>query len=466
MTGGTTLDGWRRLGRVLTRPVDIMPLVLFRVLFGFLLFLEAAGSIATGWVTEVYVVPEYAFPHVGFGWIRPLPGAGMYVYYALMAVPALLVMIGAHFRPALVVFTAMWALVYLGQTTSYNNHYYLMILLCVLLNATPANADLSLDAERGRVRRSSTCPRWCIGIFVAQVAIVYFYAALAKFDADWLAARPVEIWLRAKQDYPVLGPLYVQPWFKWFVVYGGILFDGLVVPLLLWGRTRWLAVGLSVFFHLFNSYTFRIGIFPYLGIGFCVFFFSGEGMRQWLRTTRLRRFCAAPGTESTAAAVTTSAPTVVLVAYFALQILLPLRHHLYEGNPHWTEQGHRMSWHMMLRTKSGTAVMRVVDRKTGETWTVRPRDMLSPKQSERVATRPDMMWRFSRYVRERYEREGRDVVVYADTRVSLNGRRLQPLFDADIDLSRAPWPWLAPLPWLEPLHEDVGAAVRDVDRGR
>lgn len=448
MTGGTALRRW------LEQPVDNMPLVLFRIVYGLLLLLESAGSIATGWVREVYVEPVYAFPHIGFGWLRPLPGGGMYAYYAAMAVPAFLVMIGAWFRPALALFTAMWAGVYLGQSTSYNNHYYLMILLCVLLFLTPANADLSVDAARGRVRRSASCPRWCIAIFVAQIAIVYAYAAIAKITPDWLAGRPVAIWFRARQDYPVIGPLYGKEWFRSFVVYGGILFDATVVPLLLWRRTRWLAVGLAVFFHLFNSITFRIGIFPYLGIGLCVFFFPGEEMRRRLRSTRLAAHLAS-GEEEPERLAMGGGLALFLAIYFALQLGLPLRHHLYPGNPHWTEQGHRWSWHMMLRTKSGTATMRVVDRRTGESWMLRPREMLSAKQADRVATRPDMLWRFARYVRERYQREGRDVAVYADTAVSLNGHPAQPLVDPAVDLSRAPWTWLAPLPWLVPFAGDM-----------
>lgn len=432
-----------------------MPLVLFRIAFGLLLFLEAAGSIVTGWVTEVYVEPEYAFPHMGFGWLRLLAGNGMYFYYAAMAVPALLVMLGAHFRPALAVFAAMWICVYLGQTTSYNNHYYLMILLCGLLLLTPAHADLSRDAARGRLRRSAVCPRWCIAIFVAQVAIVYSYAAIAKISPDWLAGRPVAIWFRAKQHYPVLGPLYGEQWFQWFVVYGGILFDAAVVPMLLWRRTRWLALGLASFFHLFNSVTFQIGVFPYLGIALCLFFFPGENMRRRLRATRLAPHVAAPGYGGTGRIHLGGITAVFLAVYFTLQLTMPLRHHLYPGNSHWTEEGHRWSWHMMLRTKSGTVVMRVVDRNTGETWTVRPREMLRGKQADRVATRPETLWRFARYVRARYERQGRDVAVYADTTVSLNGHPAQRLVDPQVDLSRAPWTWLAPLPWVVPFAGDV-----------
>ena len=433
-------------------PVDNAPLVLFRVVFGFLCFLEAAGSIFTGWVSETYAIPAYTFPHIGFGWLSFLSGPWMYGYYALMSIPAALVMLGIYYRASLAWFTLMWAGVYFGQTASYNNHYYLLLLLCLLLLPTPAAADASFDALRGRVRRSAYCPRWCIGILVAQIAIVYFYASFAKFDPDWLAGRPIAIWFRAKSHYPVLGPLYGQEWFRWFVVYGGILFDGLVVPLLLWSRTRWLGVALSVGFHLFNSVTFQIGIFPYMGIAFCLLFFPGEPIRNYLRSTRWRDYFAdgAPGVSTLAAPGRWFA--IVVAVYFFLQIALPLRHLLYPGNSHWTEEGHRMSWHMMLRTKSGRMTMRIVDRESGEEWRVAPGEMLSKKQARRVAGRPDMLWRFARVLRNRYAAEGRDVAVYADTRVSLNGHRAQALIDPKVDLSRAEWTWIEPLSWIVPLE--------------
>ena len=62
-------------------------------------------------------------------------------------------------------------------------------------------------------------------------------------------------------------------WLKWALAWGGLLFDAAIVPLLLYRRTRIFAVVLSIFFHLFNSYTFRIGVFPYLALSLLVFFF-------------------------------------------------------------------------------------------------------------------------------------------------------------------------------------------------
>jgi len=440
-----------RILRWLFEPVDNTALILFRVLFGLLCFLESAGAIATGWVRENLVEPTVQFPLIGFEWARPLPGWGMYAYFALMAACALLVMLGRWFRPALAAFTLLWTGTYLMQTVSYNNHYYLLILLCLLLLPTPADAWLSLDARRDPTRRGVTCPRWCLAMFQAQIAIVYSFAALAKLDADWLAGRPLRIWLNAKTDYFLIGPLYDEAWLRWAMVYGGILFDALVVPLLLWRRTRLLAVALAVVFHLFNSFTFRIGIFPYLGIGFCLFFFPGEALRRRFLPHKPPAASAAPRVGSRERWI-----AAALGAYLAVQILLPLRHLLYAGPVHWTEEGHRMAWRMMLRTKSGTITFRVRETASGREWAVDAREHLSAKQAARLATHPELIWQFAQHLRRHYAAQGvAPIEVYAGGRVSLNGRRAQPLVDPRVDLAAQPWPLLSAVPWIVPLQEEA-----------
>jgi hypothetical protein len=438
-----------RLRSWLFAPVDNAPLIAFRIAFGLLAWVESFGAILTGWVSDVFVQPLYTFPHIGFGWLAAFHGPAVYAHYALMSVPAFLVMVGAYYRAAIVAFTAMWAVTYFAQTTAYNNHYYLLLLLGILLSLMPANAFASWDARRDAGLRSSLCPRWCIAILAAQVAIVYFFAALAKLNPDWLGGHPIAIWLGSKTHYPVLGPLYEKEWLRWMIVYGGIAFDALVVPLLLWKRTRWLAVGLSLFFHLFNSYTFRVGIFPYLGIAFCVLFFPGEQVRRLL----FRRAAPAPPGFVAPSRRLQNLVLTFLTVYLTLQIALPLRHWLYPGNVDWSEEGHRMSWRMMLRNKTGSASFRVVDAASGESWRVDTGQLLGAKQASRIATRPDMLWRFARILRDRYAREGRDVEVHVSTRVSLNGRPPRPLVDPDIDLARAPWRWIAPQPWILPLDD-------------
>jgi vitamin K-dependent gamma-carboxylase len=436
-------------------PVDNTPLVLFRIVFGILIALESAGSIATGWVHNNLIAPRVAFPMIGFDWVRPLPGAGMLAYYALMAACGLLVMLGRFYRASLAVFTVLWSATYVMQTVSYNNHYYLILLLALLLLPMPAHAWASLDARLDPALRSVTCPRWCIAALVAQTALVYGFAAIAKLDADGLAGRPLEIWLTNRADR-LLGPLFVQPWMKWVLAYGGLVFDALLVPLLSWRRTRVFAFALAVVFHLFNSYTFRIGVFPYVGIALCLFFFPGEELRRRFMPRK-------PPVIQGPRAPTAAAPRLsgrrrlllgALAVYFALQLALPLRHLLYPGNVHWTEEGHRMSWHMMLRSKEGQIEFHVFHAPSGRRWNVLPQEFLTEKQVRRVATRPDVIWQFAQFLKQHYAEQGiAPVEVRASSRVSLNGRPPQPLVDPNIDLAAQEWSFFRPSPWIIPLAD-------------
>jgi hypothetical protein len=49
----------------LFEPIDNAPLIVFRVLFGFLLAAEAWGAIATGWLSYTFVKPSFTIHHIG-----------------------------------------------------------------------------------------------------------------------------------------------------------------------------------------------------------------------------------------------------------------------------------------------------------------------------------------------------------------------------------------------------------------
>lgn len=434
----------------LWQPVDNAPLIVFRWLFGLLLFLETAGAIATGWVKKNLIDPTVQFPFIGFEWLTPLPGNGMYFYYGTMAALGLLVMVGLYYRLSMGLFTILWWGSYLMQKASYNNHYYLLLVLCFLMLLVPANAYASVDVKRKPALRSYSCPRWCLVIFVGQMGIVYTYAALAKISADWLAGIPVGIWFSAKSHFYVIGSLLQQEWFQWLVVYGGIAFDLLITPLLLWRRTRVYAFAAAVFFHLFNSAVFHIGIFPFLALALCLFFFPPETIRRIFLRSKPSLQESGPLTGQTYPQ--SKLLLFVLSFHFLVQLLLPMRPWFYPGNANWTEEGHRMSWHMMLRSKSGTAQFKVVA--DGQTFWVSPASYLTTKQQGSVATRPDMLWQFSQYLEQQYKNKGyQQVEVYAHSMVSLNGRPPQLLIDPETNLADVPWPYFAPAPWILPLQE-------------
>jgi hypothetical protein len=146
---------------------------------------------------------------------------------------------------------------------------------------------------------------------------------------------------------------------------------------------------------------------------------------------------------------------VLVLAYALVQVLMPLRHWLYPGTVHWTEQGHRFAWHMMLRTKRGSARFFVHHPALPEPVEVDPRSRLSPRQRRKMPTHPDMVLQFAHFLAKEYEREGYDgAQVRADVQVSLNGRPRQPLIDPAVDLA-AVRRSLLPADWITPLYEPL-----------
>ena len=146
----------------------------------------------------------------------------------------------------------------------------------------------------------------------------------------------------------------------------------------------------------------------------------------------------------------------LLAAYLAVQLVLPLRHYLYPGNVSWTEEGHNFAWHMKLRTKVGETVFTVTHPRSGQTWTINPKDYLESHQVMKVATKPDLLLLFAHYLAEEKRREGfDDVEVRARAMVSLNGRAPQLLIDPNIDLAKEQVR-LLPTRWIIPLTTPLG----------
>jgi hypothetical protein len=429
--------------------VDNSQLVLFRMAFGALMALESWGAIGTGWVKRAFLDTQFTFTFIGFEWLSFLHGEMMYAYYIVMGIFGVFVMLGFKYRLSSIILFIMWTATYLLQKTSYNNHYYLVVLLSAFMAVVPAHTSNSLDSRKS-LENSEVCPRWSLLVFQVQVAIVYFYAAVAKVYPDWLKAIPTQMWLSMKRDYFLIGGLLQEEWLPYFISYGGILFDAMIIPGLLWKKTRPWAFGISIFFHLFNSAVFQVGIFPYLMVAISAFFFPIEQVRKIFFKHR-------PELRPPSFQITLTSNHRMLMGilgvYFIVQIILPIRHHFFQGNVFWTEEGHRMSWRMMLRSKSGGIDFMVVDHQKKDTTRVIPTKYLSSKQGRVIATRPDMAWQFVQFLKSEIEKEGvENYSIYANSWARLNKRKSAPLISPEVDLAKVKWKpfqhsdWLMPMP--------------------
>jgi HTTM domain/Vitamin K-dependent gamma-carboxylase, lumenal domain len=436
------------------RPIDARPLVVFRIAFGALLLFGAVRFVAKGWVASQYIRPQFHFQYYLFGWVHPLPGAWLYLVFAAQVLCAGLIAAGWHYRTAAVGFFLSFSYIELLDQTTYLNHYYFISLVAFLLILLPLNRWGSVDARRDPGLWRESAPRWISLVLQLQIAIVYFFAGVGKLNPDWLLkAEPLRIWLEARSGFPLVGPLFEQTWLAYAMSWGGAAFD-LSIPFLLFvRRTRPWAYLAVVAFHLATGALFPIGIFPWVMIVGTLVFFDGrdlDRLRRGLRKVGIGG--GAPGPAATSPPIPLSpALRWVLVPFFAVQLLMPLRNLAYRGPVLWTEEGFRFSWRVMVAEKTGTVFFSVTDPATGRSWEAFPGDYLSPQQERQMAFQPDMILEFAHHLRDRLESEGiADPEIRALAYVSLNGRPSQLLIDPGVDLARVPRS-LARKDWVLPL---------------
>src|SRR5690606_6543334 len=407
------------------KKIDNSSLIVFRMFFGIVFFAEAVGALALKWVNSNFINTSTNFTFIGFEWLLSIQNETMYVVFGLMGLASLGVIFGFKYRISIIALTLLWSLAYFGQKTSYNNHYYLMWLIGLMMCFLPANANASFDAKINLAIKKNYMPQWIRWAFIIQVSCVYIYATVAKFYPDWLdgtVTRNMFMSMKNMPDY--VQNLFQKNEFQLFIAYMGIAFDGLIVPALLWKRTRWLAIIASLIFHIFNSITLQIGVFPYFALSFSIFFFPAEQVRNFF--LRKKSKISFEG-ESTKDGLTLF--RYFFVPYLILQVLLPLRHWAIKGDVLWTEEGHRLSWRMMLRARGGEAKFKVEDYKSCEVLAFSNEELLNKKQRGRLNA-PDVIWQMAQKIEQHFKEKDTEVEVYViRSNVRINSHPSKRLID-------------------------------------
>lgn len=441
------------------RPVDGAILAYFRIAFGGCLLYWAVSTLTSGWAVRYYVEPVMNFTYPGFEWVKPLPATGVVLEFLLLAAAAALVMVGLFYRTAAFVLAVGFTHIFLSDRAWYLNHNYLLCLVAWLMVLLPANRNASLDAlQRSGEGRpfQPTVPAWTLWLLRFQVGLPYLFGGIAKLDSDWLQGQPVRAFLASKVDLPWLGPMLGHEAAVWFIAYGGLLFDLLIVPALLWRRTRAYAFAASVLFHLTNCVLFHIGVFPWFMIVATLVFFEPDWPRRLLTGKTLPHFVnQTPNVASRGRRLLVSS----LVCYGLFHVLVPLRFLAYGENPNWTERGHMFSWHMMLRAKTVGVRLIATDPLTGKTGAVDLRRYVTAPQLIRVGRDPDMILQLARAVAADLRQKGYpDIEIRALVLTSLNGRKPQLFFDPSVDLAALPDdtnPHDLVMALIEPLRRDA-----------
>jgi vitamin K-dependent gamma-carboxylase len=355
---------WKRLKNRLFAPVDIAAIIYFRLAFGGIMMWEVYRYLDHGWVRRYWIEPSYHFSYFGWDWLQPWPGDWMYLHFAAMGVLAFFIFIGLFYRLSSTLFFLLFTMMFLMEEAQYLNHFYLVALISGVMIFVPAHRALSVDGWLWPEIRAQLAPAWSFWLLRFMIGVPYFFGGIAKLNLDWLQGFPLHAWLGSRTDVPIIGQYFTEPWMVFFFSYSGMLLDLLVVPFLLWRKSRPYAFGFALSFHLLNHRLFNIGIFPWFMIAGTLLFFDPDWPRRVWRALRLpegtRRPYHPPSLTRQRIILT------VLALFVGIQIFLPLRHFLIPGNASWTEEGHRFAWHMKLRSKSADIVFWLTDPATGE----------------------------------------------------------------------------------------------------
>jgi hypothetical protein len=435
------------------RSIDIASLVFFRIAFGGLLCWQLLDYFRHDWIRQVYIEPAFHFFYFGFEWVAPWPGVGMQLHFGALLLCAILILVGFCYRLAAAVLFVGYTALFLMERTQYNNHYYLICLLSGLLIFLPCHRAVALDALLKPKLRSSRAPSWALNILRFQMAVVYLFGAVAKMNSDWLfRAEPLGHWVReffaSSALFSAPDSILQQPYWGFAFSWAGMLFDLLIVPLLLWPRSRRLALYAAIWFHLINTFLFNLGIFPLLAMALTLMFLPSD----WPRTLLRRWGCLwKSAAEPTTSFALGRAGSLALGLFVAVQLSLPLRPFLYPGNVLWTEEGYDFSWHMKISRKEAAVEWDL--RAAGRPVQTAATSVLTEDQYRSMAMKPDLLLQFAHFLGRQLRREGHtEVEVRARTHVSLNGRPPQLLVDPDQDLLKVKRSLLA-CRWLVALQE-------------
>lgn len=445
-------------------PADLLPLACFRIFFGAMMLYHVFSYVNYGWVKGFYVLPPFHFTYPGFGWVKPWPGQGMYFHFAVMGVAAFGIMAGCLYRCSAVVFAICFTHVFLIEKATYQNHYYLICLISGIMVFVPAHRMLSIDAWRKPRMRSQTVPQLWLWLLRVQLAITYFYGGIAKINYDWLHGMPMRSWLEERTWLPGIGPWLTHETAVLFFAWGGLVFDLLVVPALLWRRTRLAAYLFSVAFHVANSFLWEIGIFPWFMIGATLMFFPADTIRRTVSRRRVRKM-----NDSETSIVLDRGQRLTVTAvgvYLTWQLLFPFRHFIYPGDVSWTEEGHHFAWHMMLREKSVGIRFLIQDEVARKRGFLNVDGILHERQLSRMGKDPDMILDFVHFIRDQRRSHGEnEVEIRALALASLNGRKPQLLMDPTIDYAAVDRVW-GTQPWIVPLREPLPTAGWDIPQSQ
>ena len=444
----------------LSEDVSGQSLAVVRILFGAILLWDYFRYVSAGRISSYYVLSPVQFPYFDLHFVKPLPEPWIHIVWGLVGVSAALIALGLLFRVAIVVFILSFGYFFLLDRVQYLNHNYMVLLYAFLLAVSPANKLWSLDALFGLTEKSRWIPRWPVTALRLQTEIILIFAGVVKITDDWLRGQPLLQWLPANKDAVFYGALFEHDLLIVAASWGVVALHIIGAPLLMYRRTRLPVFLVYVFFHISNAVLFNIGIFPWLTIAITTIFFDPDWPSRVWNWFRARLRSGEPAIPSDPEAASHSIRPVgtgivaLLLVWFTIQLILPIRQAAFPNLVGWTGDGHRFSWRMRVYSKQVEGGYLAVHPETGNQYSVDPVEFMGARSATYIMTRADLSRDFAIWFEKRLQTFGGwpSARIYARYTVIFNGRPPQAFIDPTVDLTDVERNMWGPDTWIMPLE--------------
>ena len=266
----------------LFRPVDALPLGIFRFLFGFLLCVEFL-VVSRETFPHYYIEPVYYFTYPLFDLLglKPLSKHFLWLIFYALQISAVGIMLGLFTRLCFIVFTSAFGYFFFMESSPYTNHYYLIFLLSFLMCFGHSGSIFSLDSLINKNSRREQVGYWELFLLRFQICVVFLFGGLAKLNADWLI-HAAPLYLNLVKHFSFLGCPLQEKWMAVVLSWGGMLSDlglGILLFINRWHKLTFIWLCL---FNGMNIFLFGLGIqtFPYLMISTYILFLQGPVVRE------------------------------------------------------------------------------------------------------------------------------------------------------------------------------------------
>lgn len=449
------------------KPVDIASLVFFRVAYGLIMILTFVLFLDQFDIEANWIDPLFHFHYIGFEWVDPLPGPFMYLLFVLLIFLAVLICIGYRYILSCSLFSLGLTYFLLINQIVWDTYFYLAWWIGLILIFVPAHKKFSCDAWKKPDCASATTPAWTVWILRFQIAMPYLFGGVTKLNEDWLSGFVTKGLFAPRTHLPLIGQFCQEPWFIYGTAYGGLLLDLVLVPMVIFRPFRKLGLISLFLFHIFNFFVTNVGFFALFMLVTSLILLPPSWPRNMFG--KFRKKPDADSSREPREWTPEKNPnrlqksTISLLGmYVILQLFIPLRHHLIQGNVHWTEEGIVFSWGMRSSIKRYKLDFFLHDKEEQKKILIRNRDFFTPLQIEVMATDPDKILQGAHHIAEKYREthESEQIAVTVRSRLRLNGRKSQFLIDPEVDLLTQGRTFKHK-DWVVPLAEPLPATLFD-----